>query len=67
MAARAFVDPARSASALARALWIPWLSASRNFAVQYVLLQRKELREDDRGVTEPQAGGKSVASKPDMS
>ena len=42
---RAFVDAARSRSALARALWIPRLSAARNFAAQYVLLQRKQTRE----------------------
>lgn len=67
MAARAFVDLARSPSALARALWIPRLSASRNFAAQYVLLRRKQPSEADRGANEPQAGGKSDTSEPDMS
>ena len=53
MAARAFVDPARSPSALARALWIPRLSAARNFVAQYVLLRREQPVETDRGATEP--------------
>ena len=65
MAARAFVDPARSPSALARALWIPRLSAARNFGAQYVLLRREQPSEADLGVTEPRPGGSSNTSVPE--
>lgn len=64
--ARAFVDPARSPSTLARALWIPRLSAARNFAAQYVLLQRKQPSLADRGISKPGPGG-GDASQPDLS
>jgi len=42
VAARPFVDAARSRSTLARALYLPRLSRSRNHWVHYTLLRRME-------------------------